>query len=196
MSVQPADLATAKKELRASMSVKRAAQDSAVALKRSRLAQAFILESAVWRKARSVALYMPIKNEASTDLLLKAALKTGKKVFLPRITDLAGGSMQFAPCISQDCLVPGKWNIPEPPASSVLPANVDLMLIPGLAFAKTGARLGYGGGFYDNFLNANPDFTPVKLGLCFAFQIMAHIPCAAWDIAVNGLCSEEGLHWA
>ncbi|MBD5641287.1 MAG: 5-formyltetrahydrofolate cyclo-ligase [Desulfovibrio sp.] len=186
------DIGAAKKTLRREILRRRAAYDPAVIAMRSRLCQANLLESPLWRKARAVALYAAIRGEADTALLLDAALKTGKKLFLPRITDAARGEMRLAPCLALAKLTPGIWNIPEPEPGPE-PESLDLIVMPGLAFDNSGRRLGYGGGYYDRYLARRPDLAPCRAGLCLSFQIVPRVPADKWDACVDSICSERSL---
>lgn len=189
------DLAAAKRDLRQEMRRRRSACDARVLSMRSRLCQANLLESSVWRKARSVALYMAMPEEVETALLLTTGLKTGKKVFLPRIVDAAKHKMQFAPCVSAATLNPGVWQILEPPPGPE-PDGLDLVVLPGLAFDSTGCRLGYGGGYYDRYLGAHPEFLNNLIGFCMDFQIVDCVPAGEWDLRVCAICSETALQWS
>lgn len=171
----------------------RAGQDPLVAARRGRLALEYLLRDPRWRRARIVGLYMPIRSELDTAHLLAQALASGKQVYLPRILDKNGRSMQFGACASVAALVPGVWGIPEPMPGPE-PEWLDLVVLPGLAFDKSGIRLGYGGGFYDSYLGAS-GLVELTLGLCYSFQIIEKIMADPWDIRVNGLCSEAGLQW-
>ena len=67
----------------------------------------------------------------------------------------------------------------------------DLALLPGVAFDLTGGRLGYGGGYYDRFLEKG--FACPRVGLCFEFQLVESLPLAPWDQRVNHICTEERM---
>lgn len=189
---EKSDLA-AKDELRRRMVNWRAAQDPPVAARRSRLALEYLLRDPCWRKARSVGLYMGIRAEIDTGALLAQAFATGKQVYLPRIVDKKARTMQFAACVSIADLSPGVWRILEP-LPGPEPERLDLIVLPGLAFDKSGLRLGYGGGYYDSYLGSSCR-VELTMGLCYSFQIVERIPADPWDVRVNGLCSEAGLQW-
>ncbi len=186
------DVKSAKIALRQQMLRRRAAIDSQVMAGRSRLCQANLLESSLWRKSRRVALYAALKGEAETRGLLEAGLRTGKEMFLPRITDAANHRMQFAPCASVEDLKPGIWKIPEPPAGQE-PESVDLLVVPGVAFDREGRRLGYGAGYYDRYLAERPGFAGIIAGFCLLFQVVERVPEEEADIRVNALCTEGSL---
>lgn len=86
----------------------------------------------------------------------------------------------------------GVW-VPEPkPEHAVAPADISLILVPGLAFSCVdGTRLGRGGGFYDRFLS-KPEVTTHRLGLCFEAQVLPQLPHEDHDIRVSSLLTEKG----
>lgn len=182
-----------KKRIRARMRAVRGEQQPLVAKYRSRLAEAFILVSAIWKKAKSVALYMPLPGEADCRHLLMAAWNDGKRAFLPRIADAGNRLMEFAPCASMEDLVIGPFQIAQPAAPAEGRPCIDLMILPGLAFDRKGARLGFGGGYYDKYLGAHPGCSGMLIGFCHHFQILEDIPADPWDVPMHGLCSERGL---
>lgn len=88
---------------------------------------------------------------------------------------------------------PGYMGIPEPPLCaspySFKEGRDALMILPGLAFDKKGGRLGYGGGFYDRFLESYPSLT--KMGIGFAFQCIEEVPVNTQDINMDVIVTEE-----
>ena len=88
-------------------------------------------------------------------------------------------------------LQPARWGIREPQASPdalVLPPEVDLILVPGVAFTPAGQRCGRGGGFYDRLLASLPA-RACKVGVCFAEQVTEEVPREPHDVAVNVVIS-------
>lgn len=156
--------------------------------------QAPLLASDAWRRAAAVGLYQALPEEAPTAMLLENAWQTGKTVFLPKITDKTAGEMEFMACAGLRELRPGPFGLLEP-AGGAAARSVDLLVLPGLAFDRKGWRLGYGGGYYDRFLARRKGFAPLLAGLCQDCQILDSLPHAAFDMPVNGLCTESGLLW-
>jgi 5-formyltetrahydrofolate cyclo-ligase len=92
--------------------------------------------------------------------------------------------------------ITGPFGLKEPDPESweiASPREVDLALIPGLAFDFSGGRLGRGGGFYDRLLSL-PDFQGKKIGLCWTWQIVPSIPCEDHDIRMDQILTEENFH--
>ena len=148
--------------------------------------QGYILDSKVYAAADSVALYASVHNEVQTDLVLDSALVAGKTVCYPR---LENEKIVFIEVSSLDDLKPGRFGVPEPQGQkNILPENLDLVLVPGVAFDSQGHRLGYGFGCYDRALALcrNTDF----IGLAYAFQVVKHLPSEEHDIRLDYLATE------
>jgi 5-formyltetrahydrofolate cyclo-ligase len=95
-------------------------------------------------------------------------------------------------------LRPGRFGIPEPAdddATRVDPGGADLVLVPGVAFAPGGGRVGYGGGYYDALLRgfAPHEDGPVTVGIGFEFQVCPEVPREKWDAAVDAVVTECGV---
>ena len=193
-AVAVAEVQARKAALRAKMRALRAANPDAAQL--SQLAQQRLLAAACWQEAPAVALYVGVKDELATDSLLAAAWQSGRQVWLPRVLRGTQGLMEMALCPGPDSLVPGPFGLREPDASCPAFGPEDaarlgppLLILPGLAFDRTGARLGYGGGFYDRFLES--DWPCTRLGLCFGFQLVQELPVQTWDKPMHCMCTDE-----
>ena len=137
--------------------------------------------------ARTVYGYMPYNQEVRTVPMLERALREGKQVAVPKIY---GKTMKFILVTELDQMALNEWGIPEPVADGpVADDPTALVLMPGLAFTKNGDRMGYGGGFYDQFLAAEPDHPTVAL--CYDFQLVDYIPTEAFDIPVDLVLTGE-----
>lgn len=159
-----------------------------------------LLQCNAFHSAKQIMLYMDFRNEAPTKLLIEASLEAGKKLVLPytdtnfhiipfEIPNL-GLSRQgsLIPCL-QHYLKQSPMGILEPNTMLCPEANpleIDLILVPGVAFDTQGNRLGYGKGCYDEFLpKLRPD--ALKLGLAYDFQILEYLPHEPRDWKVDGL---------
>jgi len=91
-------------------------------------------------------------------------------------------------------LEPGTWGLQEPAAAPHALPPVQLLLVPGLAFAADGHRLGYGKGFYDAVLaGLRPEV--IVLGVGFELQRCERLPASPQDRPVQGLATEAGITW-
>ena len=106
----------------------------------------------LWQQARAVFAFCGGAREPDTRPILELALAAGKALYLPRVT--GPGRMEAVRVDKVEQLVPGAYGILEPPAGfpAADPESIDFILLPCLAAAADGTRLGWGGGYYDRFL--------------------------------------------
>lgn len=188
-----------KQRLRTDMTIRRAAQSPALIREKGALAQRALLDCDAWQKSRQVALYMAVRGEMPTDMLLAEAWNAGRQVLLPRCRKGEIGAMEFVPCASLEDLETGSFGIPEPlPRLPALDWNhpdliPDVLVAPGVAFDRRGFRLGYGAGYYDRALARQRE--RLSVGLAFAWQVLEALPAEPWDCPVTCLCTEEGIIW-
>jgi 5-formyltetrahydrofolate cyclo-ligase len=144
------------------------------------LAQQFFA-TAYYREAKTLYGYLPYNQEVRTEPILLQALKDGKKVAVPKVY---GDTMRFIYLEDLNGIEKGYAGIPEPVADEPVAADeTALVLMPGLAFDPQGHRIGYGGGFYDRFLAAEPDHP--TLALCYDFQMLPQLETEEFDIPVD-----------
>lgn len=170
---------------RRSLSADQRAKKSA-AIGRMLQAQPFFLT------ARCVFAYASMEDEVHTEEILRGMLARGQEVALPYI--VGKGHMEAAALLSLADLEEGAHGIRTPKEAGrriVDPNSIDLILVPGVAFSPSGARLGMGGGFYDAFLpRAAKAF---RLALAYQCQIFSEIPMAAHDVGVDRVLTENGF---
>ena len=170
-----------KKELRRSIRErKRAMTEEEIVSRSEKLAQLFYASEA-YRSAKTVYGYMPYNQEVRTVPMLEQALRDGKKVAVPKCY---GSEMKFIYLDDLTQVEKGYASIPEPIADApIADDETALVLMPGLAFDPQGHRIGYGGGFYDKFLSAEPNHP--TLALCYEFQMLPALETEAHDIPVD-----------
>ncbi len=183
-----------KAALRAAMQQRRAAEDAAMRAQRSARAQQHLVELPEFGRAGTIAFYWAMAEEVDTQHAIATALGQGRRVALPRVTRRAGiRQMMFHQYTGSPAeLVPGPFGLTEPAATApvVEPEEMDLVVVPGLAFDGQGGRLGYGGGYYDRFLPLVRPEVP-RFGFCFAFQVQtASVPRGSHDILVHGTVTD------
>ena len=146
-----------------------------------------------YRQARVVMAYVDFRNEVQTGALIESCLTGGKRICVP-ITDIA--AKVLTPSEIKDFpgdLVPGAWGILEPRQECVRPLDpgeIDLVVVPGVAFDTNGDRLGYGGGFYDRFLPRTRTGT-VFVALAFELQVRDNVYPGPHDCPMHILLTEE-----
>lgn len=170
-----------KKELRRQIrEQKRAMTEEQIAAASARLGELF-LNCPQYQNAMTIYGYLPYNQEVRTVPMLEQAMKDGKKVAVPKCY---GEEMRFIYMDDLSKVEKGYANIPEPIADEpVADDRTALVLMPGMAFTKDGKRMGYGGGFYDKFLAAEPNHPTVAL--CYDFQMVEDLPTEDYDIPVD-----------
>ena len=153
--------------------------------------QARFLASPYYHRARTVALYAPIRGEVPTRDILTAALYDGKVVCYP-LSHVHGRILSFRAITSESELEPGRLGVREPNSSAELIAvdQIDLFVVPGLGFTKDGNRLGRGGGYYDATLRAGSARSR-RVGLAFSDQIVDELPITSEDVQMDLVVTEN-----
>ena len=160
-----------------------------------------VLSSELWREARSVFLYISVKEEPDTRRLLSRAIEEGKAVYAPKCLRSPDGSprMLAVRLRSPEDLVPGAFSIPEPrcdpeaPPEILPPDGIDLALLPCVSATKNGDRLGHGAGYYDRFLAEGRPGKPATVCLCRAALLSEELPAGPHDIPADCVATEDGL---
>ena len=170
-----------KKELRRQIrEKKRAMTEDQIVTASARLGELF-LNCPEYKSAKTIYGYLPYNQEVRTVPMLEQAMRDGKRVAVPKCY---GDQMRFIYMDDLSKVENGYANIPEPIADEpVANDKTALVLMPGMAFTADGNRMGYGGGFYDKFLAAEPDHPTVAL--CYDFQMVDYIPTDDYDIPVD-----------
>ena len=132
-------------------------------------------------------------NEVPTLELLDALSSKGHVVLLPIPIPGKERTMRWARYTGSDALLPGAFEIPEPPADTImnepLPRTAPV-LVPGIAFDPTGTRLGFGVGYYDRFL---AEHDGVRIAPAYDFQVVEHIQREGHDIPMDVIITEKRL---
>lgn len=131
----------------------------------------------VFRTARTVGAYMPLPDEVNITPLFEHL----EKIFFIPAFDEASGSYRMARLTAE--LRKGRFGIPEPTAPAFAAGDeLDLIIVPGVAFDRTGRRIGRGGGFYDRLL---PQYRALRAGICFDFQCLEALPAEEHDVRMD-----------
>ena len=159
---------------------KRAMTEEEIIAKSEALGKLF-RQSEAYQSAKTIYGYLPYNQEVRTVPMLEQALADGKRVAVPKCY---GDEMRFIYMDDLRKVEKGYAGIPEPIADGpVADDKTALVLMPGLAFDPQGNRMGYGGGFYDKFLAAEPNHP--TLALCYDFQMLPHLETEEHDIPVD-----------
>jgi len=147
--------------------------------------------------AKSIMCYMDFKNEVMTQYIIQHCFNKGKRVILPCVDKIDGVKMivPYEIMNVQRDVISGTFGVLEPKkdvAKIFKPEEIDLVIVPGVAFDIHKNRIGFGAGFYDRFLQSlNPEC--LKVGIAFEFQIFDTVPVEEHDIALDFVITEERI---
>jgi 5-formyltetrahydrofolate cyclo-ligase len=157
-----------------------------------------LLELPEVRPARTVAGFVSTRSEISTEKLLEELRKRDVDVVLPRVsTGLIPPRLRFHRVSQRSELVFGIFGLlePGPDCPELAAQDIEVFMVPGLVFDKRGARIGYGGGYYDElaaFVRAHPDATTARfIGYAFDFQVVETCPSGEWDVPLDTIVTDE-----
>jgi 5-formyltetrahydrofolate cyclo-ligase len=164
---------------------------------RSRRVVAQVLALPEFRQAASLAAFVGVRTEVSTEELIARCLELGKRVALPHV---AGGEIELVEIRDLAELSSGPYGLRQPSAALAADpdrradlSRLDLLLIPGVAFDRSGGRLGHGKGYYDRLLRRVTS-QAVRVGLAFECQVVDEVPMRPTDERVAVLVTEEAVY--
>lgn len=160
-----------------------------------------LLQMPEYRQADTVLCYMNFGAEFESEMLVRQALADGKRLALPRVNRHINQLDLYWVEDLESQLAAGLWGIREPVVECCErlknTGELEFILLPGVAFGRDGARLGYGGGFYDKLLTRldagkSPAHRPALVAGAYSMQIVEHIPQEPDDRKVEWLVTENG----
>lgn len=192
---QVVDFQQRKQEIREQAHANRKAQPDKEELSRAICAQFASLPE--YAAAKTVMFYVDVRTEVRTREYLPTALSHDKRIVVPYCVD---GELELFLLESMDELAVGMYKILEPkaelrnlPAKRIDVKELDLIMVPGVAFDRSGARMGHGFGYYDKLLeHARPDAPLVALA--FECQLFPEIPTAPHDIFMDKIITEKAIY--
>ena len=153
-----------------------------------------LLQLPAYRQADAVLGYMNFGAEFTSELWVERVLADGKRLALPKVNRHTNHLDLYWVDDPENQLVAGLWGIREPVVERcerlATSNEVEFVLLPGVAFTRDGARLGYGGGYYDKLL-ASMTQRPVLIAAAFALQIVEALPQEATDVKVEWVITEQ-----
>lgn len=142
-----------------------------------------IIRDGQWRLCDTVLLYYPLSDEADVRPLIQMAYEAGHRVLLPVVV---GQELELRLYEGEESLRVGAYNIMEP-VGQLFPSEkyeqIQMAIVPGMAFSAGGHRLGRGKGYYDRLLPRLPQ--AYKIGVCFPFQFLTDVPSEEHDVVMN-----------
>ena len=137
----------------------------------------------------TVALYIPLDDEAPADRLAEALIAQGKKLCLPHVIDRMG-TMEFRAWSPGDPLIEGRFGTRSPGTSAEI-CDPDAIFAPLLAFDGAMTRLGQGGGYYDRAFARHE--RALRIGVGWSVQQADALPCDPWDLPLDCVLTERSL---
>jgi len=186
-----------KNEIRENARIKRRAISVQKSQEKSQAIKKNMFSTTVFQNAKTVLFYVSKGSEVDTHAMIKESLGNSpsncigiKRVVVP-VTDMNAGELLLSEIHGLDELKPGSFGVPEPEIiSKVEPSEIDLVIVPGLAFDSSGGRIGYGKGFYDRFLK---NINAKKIALAYNFQVIESVPSDPHDVKVDKIITEQGI---
>ena len=172
-----------KKELRQQIAMLKKQLSTAERMAASLEVEHRVMASQQWNDAQVVLLYHALPDEVSTAVLMEAGMKEGKRVLLPVVV---GDELELRVYEGPEAMKKGAFGILEPTDEVFPPAqyeDIQLAIVPGVAFDPDGHRLGRGKGYYDKLLPRLKN--AFKMGICWSFQRLQQIPAEAHDVKMD-----------
>jgi len=155
------------------------------------------LQTSLFKTSRRIACYLPNDGELNLQFVIQRIWQMNKTCYIPVVNKLNRKQLSFSQYNNDTQLKDNKYGIPEPeisPRNTLKAHNMDLILIPLVAFDRFGNRLGMGGGFYDRtlaFLDKRETWLKPKIyGVAYEFQQVDNIEIDTWDIPLHGVLTE------
>ena len=199
-------VSSSKTDLRRKLLDERRVISSVISSENSKFICKAVQNCSVWKVASCVHIYVTGKdNEVDTRSLIAACFREKKRVCVPQLglstliseprIEVGHHAMAVVEINSFEDLVTKKWGIPQPSLDNTKNFGewdeIDLVIVPGLAFDKVGTRLGSGYGYYDRFL---PKLNAQSVGLCYTDYFFDFLPCTEQDASVDFVATEFFVH--
>ncbi len=160
-----------------------------------------IAQLPIYIQSKKQGFYFPYNGEIDTEKLWQQSHKMGKSCYFPVLNHSADNTLHFVPYHPGDPLTKNKYGIPEPIANikdTVDVQQLDLVIVPVVAFNDAGYRLGMGAGYYDrtfNFLKEKGSAQMNLIGVAYEFQKHDEIPIDEWDVPLSAVVTEKKVYW-
>ena len=180
-----------KNSIRKEFLEKRNSKKSEDLVRKSNEIRTMLLELEEYKKAKTIMFYVSMGGEVTTHDMIEDALKT-KSVVVP-IVDLKNKKIKLSELRSFEHLVPSTFSILEPKKGCIKLVkieDVDLFIVPGIAFDSKGNRVGYGKGYFDRLLEKTKT---IIVGLSYDFQMVPPIKGSKHDVKVNKIVTESRI---
>lgn len=147
-----------------------------------------LINNKIFQGAKDIFIFVNYKNEVNTKKIINYCFENNKNIYVPKVI---GKEMEVRKIKRFNDLERSEMGILEPKEYCSKFESLDLVIMPGLAFDKEKNRLGYGGGYYDKFLNENQIY---KLAICYDFQVISFVPTNKYDIPVDLILTNKRVY--
>jgi len=162
---------------------------------KSRLIGENLFRLQAYRNAEIIMYFISFGTEVDTRPMVEETIRQGKIALAPKPRPEERKMIPSRILDWDNDFIPGAYNIPEPKEEALRPYNpdqIDLLIVPGVAFDLKGNRLGYGGGYYDRFFALLKPGTPL-VALVFELQVVPEVPVEEWDRRVDVIVTEKRI---
>jgi 5-formyltetrahydrofolate cyclo-ligase len=198
MTASAGDLSS---DIRRTLRRKRLALSPRERIERARQVARVLRHSHLLHPAKKIAAYLASRGEVDLTPVMQLALRLRCHLYVPRVISQRAGRMQFIRIHSLDDLKPGPFGIDEPlrHRRQVIKAiDLDVVLMPLVAFDRHGTRLGMGAGFYDRcfgrLAGSQRWRKPRLIGIGYDFQQVANLERRSWDVPLDAAITDRGIH--
>lgn len=188
-------------KIRRAMRLQRIALSNRERALRSRCVAQMLRQSHWLRPGKKIAAYLATRGEVDLAPILQLALRLHCHLYVPRVLSPRAARMQFIRVRSLDDLKPGAYGIDEPlhhHRETIQAIELDVVLVPLIAFDAQGTRLGMGAGFYDRCFSRLAGEQrwrkPRLIGIGYDFQQVADLARRTWDVPLDAAVTDRGIH--
>lgn len=161
------------------------------------LAAKILSAHALFKESQHIACYLSYKTEFDSSPIIEAIWQAKKKCYVPVVSSDESHLLNFVHYQYGDPLHTNRYSILEPIhiVDRINPENLDLVIMPVVAFDREGHRLGFGGGYYDRTFAfmINGNIKPILIGLGYASQETKELPSDEWDVKLSQILTEQTL---
>lgn len=152
-------------------------------------------ESSFYKEAKNIFIYISYDSEINTKRIINRAINERKNIYVPR-TEFDTKLMNAVKINDFSNLVESRYGILEPKKEEpfIDPNELDIIVVPGVAFDKNGGRIGYGAGYYDRYfkrINEENKSRIIKLALIYDFQLIDEVPTDEEDVLIDAVLTEK-----
>lgn len=195
------EVITTKSQIRQIMRAKRAKLSLAQQQQAAAQVATKIIQSQIFKTSQNIACYMAKGAELNVQPIITEVWHSNKHCYLPIVRFDKSGFLHFVEYLADDKLIPNRFGILEPKLQQeklISARDLDLVIVPLIAFDLQGNRIGTGGGYYDHtfaFLNDEPDLKkPLLLGVAYACQQLPQIDSQPWDVKMQRVMTEKEIY--